>query len=95
MDFELPRDDDPRRLEVRAWFEARPRPTGRELAEAGYATPHWPKPWGLEADPELARRLLTVDFAKCVSRSDAGNVVLSAHNPCTDRHYAQLRKPRE
>ena len=53
MDFELPSEDDPRRHEVRAWFEARPRPTGRELAEAGYATPHWPRPWGLEADAEL------------------------------------------
>jgi alkylation response protein AidB-like acyl-CoA dehydrogenase len=52
MDFELPGEDDPRRLEIRAWFEARPRPTGRELAEAGYATPHWPKPWGLAADAE-------------------------------------------
>jgi alkylation response protein AidB-like acyl-CoA dehydrogenase len=52
MDFELPKEDDPRRLEIRAWFELRPRPTGRELAVAGYATPHWPKPWGLGADAE-------------------------------------------
>jgi alkylation response protein AidB-like acyl-CoA dehydrogenase len=52
MDFELPKEDDPRRLEVRAWFEARPRPSGRALAEAGYATPHWPRPWGLGADAE-------------------------------------------
>jgi 3-oxochol-4-en-24-oyl-CoA dehydrogenase len=52
MDFELPKQDDPRRLEVRAWFEARPRPTGRQLAEAGYAAPHWPRPWGLAADAE-------------------------------------------
>ena len=53
MDFELPAEDDPRRIEVRAWFAERPRPTGRELAEAGYAAPHWPKPWGLAADAEL------------------------------------------
>ncbi len=53
MDFELPGDEDPRRLEVRAWFAARRRPSGRELAEAGYAAPHWPKPWGLAADAEL------------------------------------------
>lgn len=53
MDFELPGEDDPRRLDVRAWFEARPRPTGRQLAEAGYATPHWPRPWGLAASAEL------------------------------------------
>ena len=28
-----------------------PRPTAKQLAEAGYVVPHWPKPWGLEADP--------------------------------------------
>lgn len=52
MDFELPAEDDPRRVEVRAWFAAHPKPSGRALAEAGYATPHWPKPWGLGADAE-------------------------------------------
>ena len=51
MDFELPPEDDPRRVEVRAWLEANPSPSGRELAEAGYVAPHWPRPWGLEADP--------------------------------------------
>ncbi len=51
MDFELPPEDDPRRVEVRAWLEADPSPSGRELAEAGYVAPHWPRPWGLEADP--------------------------------------------
>jgi 3-oxochol-4-en-24-oyl-CoA dehydrogenase len=51
VDFELPPDDDPRRTEVRAWLAAHPSPSGRELAEAGLVVPHWPKPWGLEADP--------------------------------------------
>ncbi|MDQ2648709.1 MAG: acyl-CoA dehydrogenase family protein [Actinomycetota bacterium] len=51
MDFELPGDDDPRRLEVRAWLAEHPNPSGRELAEAGYVAPHWPKPYGLDADP--------------------------------------------
>ena len=51
MDFDLPGDDDPRRLAVRDWLESHPSPTGRQLAEAGYVAPHWPKPWGLEADP--------------------------------------------
>jgi len=53
MDFQLPADDDPRRLEVRAWLAANPNPTGRRLAEAGYVAPHWPRPWGLGADPIL------------------------------------------
>jgi len=51
MDFELPPDDDPRRTEVRAWLASHPDPTGRDLAEAGYVAPHWPKPYGLDADP--------------------------------------------
>ena len=51
MDFELPSDDDPRRLAVRSWLADNPQPTGRQLAEAGYVAPHWPAPWGLDADP--------------------------------------------
>ncbi|HEX4982737.1 MAG TPA: acyl-CoA dehydrogenase family protein [Ilumatobacteraceae bacterium] len=51
MDFDLPADDDPRRLAIRAWLTDHPRPTGRQLAEAGYVVPHWPAPWGLDADP--------------------------------------------
>ena len=51
MDFDLPGDDDPRRLAVRDWLAAHPSPSGQDLAEAGYVAPHWPKPWGLDADP--------------------------------------------
>jgi len=53
MDFELPGEDHPRRQPIRAWFEANPKPTGRDLAQAGFVVPHWPKPWGLAADSEL------------------------------------------
>jgi alkylation response protein AidB-like acyl-CoA dehydrogenase len=51
MDFDLPPDDDERRLAVRAWLDDHPRPSGRQLAEAGYVVPHWPAPYGLDADP--------------------------------------------
>jgi alkylation response protein AidB-like acyl-CoA dehydrogenase len=51
MDLELPPDDDPRRVEVRAWLTEHPSPSGRELADAGLVAPHWPKPYGLDADP--------------------------------------------
>ncbi len=51
MDFQLPADDDPRRLAVREWLGENPSPTGRQLAEAGYVVPHWQAPWGLGADP--------------------------------------------
>jgi alkylation response protein AidB-like acyl-CoA dehydrogenase len=51
VDFELPPEDDPRRVEVREWLAAHPSPSGRDLAEAGLVAPHWPRPWGLGADP--------------------------------------------
>ena len=51
MDFELPGDDDARRVAVRSWMAEHPSPSGRELAEAGYVVPHWPRPWGRGASP--------------------------------------------
>ena len=50
MDFDLPADDDPRRVAVRRCLSEHPNPSGKQLAEAGYVVPHWPRPWGLEAD---------------------------------------------
>ena len=51
MDFDLPGDDHPSRRAVREWIADNPSPTGRQLAEAGYVVPHWPRPWGVEASP--------------------------------------------
>src|SRR5262245_24067072 len=51
VDFFLPADDDPHRKAVREWLAEHPRPTGKELAEAGYVVPHWPRPWGLDSGP--------------------------------------------
>ena len=53
MQIDLPPEDDPRRAKVRAWLEEHPNPTGQQLAEAGYVVPHWPAPWGIDAEPEL------------------------------------------
>ena len=53
MDIDLPHEDDPRRVEVRRWFEEHPQPTPAELVDRGFVVPHWPKPWGLDAEPEL------------------------------------------
>ena len=53
MEIDLPAEDDPRRLEVREWFAQNPKPTPRQLVDAGYVVPHWPLPYGLDADPEL------------------------------------------
>jgi alkylation response protein AidB-like acyl-CoA dehydrogenase len=53
MQIDLPPEDDPRREKVRAWLEEHPNPSGRDLADAGYVVPHWPAPWGMDAEPEL------------------------------------------
>ncbi|HEY7627715.1 MAG TPA: acyl-CoA dehydrogenase family protein, partial [Ilumatobacteraceae bacterium] len=53
MDFQLPGAGDPGRVAVRDWLVDHPDPTPKQLAEAGYVAPHWPKPWGLGADPIL------------------------------------------
>jgi alkylation response protein AidB-like acyl-CoA dehydrogenase len=53
MDFELPPEDDPKRREIRDWLAAHPNPSGKDLADAGYVVPHWPRPWGIDADPLL------------------------------------------
>ena len=78
MDFELPSENDPRRRAVRAWCEAHPKPTGMELAKAGYVVPHWPRPWGLEAEPEL--QLIIDDELKRAGISRPNNPV--AINNC-------------
>jgi alkylation response protein AidB-like acyl-CoA dehydrogenase len=39
------------RTELQAWLAEHPDPTGPALAGAGLVAPHWPAPWGLDADP--------------------------------------------
>jgi alkylation response protein AidB-like acyl-CoA dehydrogenase len=51
VDFDLPDEEDPRRQAVRGWLAEHPSPGWRDLADAGYVAPHWPRPWGLDADP--------------------------------------------
>lgn len=51
VDFDMPADDDPRRVAVRDWLAAHPDPSNADLHAAGYIVPHWPVPFGLDADP--------------------------------------------
>jgi alkylation response protein AidB-like acyl-CoA dehydrogenase len=73
MDFELPEDDDARRLEVREWLLANPKPSGRQLAEAGYVVPHWPAPWGKDAD--AVQQLIIDDELRRAKVSRPGNPI--------------------
>ena len=51
MDFDLPAEDDPRRIAVREWLAEHPNPSNADLHAAGYVVPHWPAPYGLGASP--------------------------------------------
>ncbi|HET6794729.1 MAG TPA: acyl-CoA dehydrogenase family protein [Acidimicrobiales bacterium] len=73
MDFDLPGESDPRRLEVRRWLEEHPSPSGRQLAEAGLVAPHWPRPWGLDADP--VHQLVIDDELRRAKVSRPGNPI--------------------
>jgi alkylation response protein AidB-like acyl-CoA dehydrogenase len=71
MDFDLPPDDDPRRLELRAWLDAHRDPSPAELHAAGLVVPHWPRPWGIEADP-IHQLIIDEELRRAnVSRSGA------------------------
>ena len=63
MDFDLPADHDPRRLAVRAWLAEHPNPSNADLHAAGYIVPHWPAPYGLDADP--IHQLIIDDELRC------------------------------
>ncbi len=66
----MPTADDPRRMAVRAWLAEHPAPSGQEISEAGYVVPHWPAPWGFNADP-MHQVIIDEEFVRAgVKRSD-------------------------
>jgi alkylation response protein AidB-like acyl-CoA dehydrogenase len=92
MDFELP-EDDPRRLEVRDWLAAHPNPTAQQLADAGYIVPHWPRPWGLDADP--MNQLIIEDELKRAKVSKPINPIGTGHcGPILVMHGTEEQKKR-
>jgi alkylation response protein AidB-like acyl-CoA dehydrogenase len=87
-------NEDEVRDEIRRWLETHPRPTGRQLAEAGYVAPHWPEPWGRSAD---AATQLVIDrelHAAAVRRPMnpigigwAGPTIVHAGTPAQQKRY--------
>ena len=91
MDFELPGEDDPRRKEVRDWLAAHPAPTGKDLADAGYVVPHWPKPWGQDADP--MKQLIIDDELKRAKVQRPINPIGTGHcGPILVKHGTEAQK---
>jgi 3-oxochol-4-en-24-oyl-CoA dehydrogenase len=62
---------------VRAWFAEHPTPSPRELVDAGYVVPHWPRPYGLDADPAL--QLIIEDEMKRAGVSKPTNPIGIGH----------------
>jgi alkylation response protein AidB-like acyl-CoA dehydrogenase len=62
---------------VRAWFAAHPSPSPRDLVDAGYVVPHWPRPYGLDADPAL--QLIIEDEMRRAGASKPTNPIGIGH----------------
>ncbi len=62
MDFDMPPADDERRVAVREWIKTNPNPSDRDIAEAGWNVPHWPAPYGIDADP-MHQLIIAEEFA--------------------------------
>jgi alkylation response protein AidB-like acyl-CoA dehydrogenase len=93
VDIDLPAEDDPRRLEVRAWLEAHPSPTPQQLRDAGYVVAHWPRPWGVDAEPEL--QLIIDDELKRAGVSRPINPIGTGHcGPIIVIHGTEEQKQR-
>jgi len=80
MDVELPGPQDPRRLAVSEWLVSNPRPSNRAMAESGYVAPHWPPPWGLEADP-IHQLVIDEEFAKARVRRPVNTIGIGWAGP--------------
>lgn len=92
MDFELP-EEHPARTAVRDWLAENPTPSPREMADAGYVVPHWPKPWGLDAGP--IEQLLISDELKRAGISRPINPIGIGHcGPILVMHGTEEQKKR-
>ena len=76
MDFDWPDDNDDRRLEIREWLSSNGNnPSQEALARAGYVAPHWPKPYGLDADP-IHQLIIDEELAAAGVKRAAGGIGL-------------------
>jgi len=89
----MPGEDDPRRLDVRAWLASHPQPTGRQLAEAGYVVPHWPRPWGLDADP-IAQLVIDEELRRAGVRRPLNPIGIGWAGPTLLHAGTQAQKDR-
>jgi alkylation response protein AidB-like acyl-CoA dehydrogenase len=80
VDLQLPDADDPRRVAVRTWLDDHPNPSNRQLAEAGYVAPQWPRPWGLAAD-SIHQLIIDLELSKAKVRRPANPIGIGWAGP--------------
>ena len=81
MDFDWPGSNDSRRLEIREWLSLHDsEPTQEQLARAGYVAPHWPKPYGMGADP-IHQLIIDEELAVAGIKRAAGGIGLGWAGP--------------
>jgi alkylation response protein AidB-like acyl-CoA dehydrogenase len=93
MDFELPGEDHPVRQQVRAWLAEHPDPSPRQLAEGGYVVPHWPKPWGLDADP-ISQLLIDAELRAAKASRPINPIGIGHCGPILVLHGTEQQKQR-
>ncbi len=98
--IELPPEAEPLREEARTFAERvkglSPEDQRTEMIEAGYAMPHWPKPWGREAGA-VEQLVIEQEFAaagvKRPAYSITGWVILTLVQHATDDQVARWVRP--
>ncbi|MFT5201252.1 MAG: alkylation response protein AidB-like acyl-CoA dehydrogenase [Candidatus Aldehydirespiratoraceae bacterium] len=91
--IELPGEDDPRRQELRDWFAEHPSPTPAQLRDRGLVVPHWPEPWGLDAEP--VHQLIIEEEMKRAEAKKPINPIGTGHcGPVLVVHGTEAQKER-
>ena len=79
MDFD-PDDNDDRRLEIREWLSSNGNNHTRGACFRRYVAPHWPKPYGLDADP-IHQLIIDEELSKAGVKRAAGGIGLGWAGP--------------
>ena len=93
MDFTLPPDDDPRRLEIRVWLDTHPHPDRATLAAGGFIAPHWPGPWGRDADA-VTQLIIDDEFQRAGVRIPGASIGVGWAGPTIIAGGTQAQKER-
>jgi len=93
VDLALPGDDHPARVEFRTWLGSNPDPSPRQLAEAGYVAPHWPRPWGLDADP-IAQLVIDDEMRRAGVRRPSNQIGIGWAGPTLVHAGTEAQKNR-